>query len=70
MRRRLREILDRLPGWSVERVLGSGHIRLRHEVTGALLIVSGTPGEGRATQNAIAQARRLERAGQDQGRRA
>ncbi|WKV16938.1 hicA toxin superfamily protein [Microcystis phage MJing1] len=59
---KVREILARLPGWEIEKKLGSGHLRLRHPESGATYVVAHSPGEGRAIANAVAGARRQERA--------
>lgn len=49
-------------GWLVERITGSGHIRLRHE-RGAVATVASTPGGSRSEQNELALLKRLARQG-------
>lgn len=55
MRKGLRELMKQLPGW--EAAPTTRRIRLVHK-TGATVIVSSTPSDGRAQRNMIADCRR------------
>lgn len=46
-------------GWEVAGKTRNGHIRLRHPVTGAVYILSGTGGRGRGMANAVSALRRM-----------
>lgn len=47
-------------GWRVERVTGTGHLRLRH-TSGAIYVVGRTPSDNRTIWNIRAHLRRLGR---------
>ena len=62
MKRELRNLLAaaRTRGWAISRT-SSGHHRLLHPLTGAIVIAAATPSCARATRNLLADLRQAER---------
>jgi hypothetical protein len=67
----LRAILDRLgEGWVWIGRTSRGHARLRHEPTGALVVVGDSSRDPRAIRNMVTDARRAVARAMQEGRRA
>lgn len=52
------ELVDR--GWQIDRITGSGHLKLSYPPTGGSLVMARSPSDHRATRNTRARARRIE----------
>jgi hypothetical protein len=68
LQKHLREVLDRLPGWRLDGYTGSGHARLRHDDTGALVITSSSPSCPKTQTMVLRQARKALHAAQERRR--
>lgn len=57
MRKDLRELVAKLPGWEASLTKGR-HVRLVHKETGAVVHHGSTPSDTRSTKNALATCKR------------
>lgn len=56
--KKIRELLEQLPGWSHD--MTRGHAKLTHRASGVVVFTSKTPSDVRGHKNALAMCRRIE----------
>jgi predicted RNA binding protein YcfA (HicA-like mRNA interferase family) len=62
VRGRTAELVDELRGrgWRLDRITGSGHLKMTHP-NGGSIIISRSPGDGRGLSNLRSTIKRIER---------